>query len=70
VATCEHKVGETVCGKDAVAAVKIKQGRLHQEAFHPTRDMGWGIGSSYLPVCQEHIAAYPDHEGFDLRAGA
>ena len=63
---CEHKTSSGVqCGKLAVALIKLKEGRVTQLDTEGW-EIGRGVGSQWIPVCQEHVSAYPDHDGFDL----
>lgn len=62
---CSHKIDGIACGKPGVAAIKIRQGNIH--CLGPKQeDMGRGVGSLWIVVCDQHIASYPDHEGMFL----
>jgi hypothetical protein len=66
---CEHKVDGVECWEPAVAVILIHRGRLLQvdpSKDELSRNMGRGVGSTYLPVCKVHRENYPDHEGFEL----
>lgn len=69
--TCSHKVNGERCGKRASCVIKTHGGRLLQEPnpkdkFEDDRPFGIGVGSTWTPICEEHKACYPDHEGFEL----
>lgn len=62
---CGHKTQGIECGQPAVCAIVINKGRLSLKS-ETGDEMGRGVGSTYLPVCDLHKANYPDHEGIEL----
>jgi len=63
---CEHKTDAGIlCGKPAVVLIKLKEGRITQITAD-NYEIARGVGSQWIPICQQHIDQYPDHEGFDL----
>ena len=70
ITLCAYRTDDVLCGMQAVAAVKLHESKVQQaDGLQPKGEAGWGFLCHYLPVCQEHIGAYPDHDGFDFRAG-
>ena len=70
ITLCAHRIDGELCGQQAVAAVKLEETPVeHVDGLEPRGHKGWDFACHYLPVCQQHIAAYPDHDGFDFRAG-
>jgi hypothetical protein len=62
---CAHQVDGHDCGKPAVCAIKVQEGKLSMLDQHD-ETMGRGVASKWIPVCAMHKDKYPDHEGFDL----
>lgn len=58
---CAHPLEGRECGQPAVAIVKVKQGKLTQQDRDQT--IGRGVGTLWLPICEMHIASYPDYDG-------
>lgn len=64
--TCAHTVDGKPCGKPAVCVIEWKRGRLAITDGEQTGDLGRGIASLWIPICELHKEAYPDHDGFEL----
>lgn len=63
---CEYKQEmPEICGKPAVAAVKVSALKANQADIY-FGDLGAIVADCYLPVCEEHLQFFPDHEGFHL----
>ena len=62
---CLHPVDGQACGKVPTAAIKVRAGKGWLET---SSERGVVLSSSFLPVCDEHRACYPDFDGIELEA--
>lgn len=65
--TCEYRAptDEVVCGMPAVCVIKYKVGKL-TALDDENKEMGRGVGSRWVAICEHHKNKFPDCEGFDL----
>lgn len=63
---CNHIVAGEECGKPGVAIIKLMTGSLFRVQAPEGDNLGRGVGSRWIVVCEDHKDNYPDLDGIEL----